>query len=312
MSKPKVAFYWCASCGGCEEAVVDLGEKILDVVAQVDIVFWPVALDFKEKDVAAMADGSIAVAFLNGAVRTSEQKHMSELLRRKARIVVGFGSCAQTGGIPGLANLTTRERILNTVYGGGAPEGTCCLNGCELRLPELFERVYPLGQVIPVDYYVPGCPPTPKMLAEALGQLLSGDLPVQGSVLADDRAMCEICPRRDTRPEKLMLKEFRRPHEVVADPEQCLLAQGLVCLGLVTRAGCDALCIKGNTPCTGCNGPTSRVRDFGGKAVSAIASLAGSNDEGEIERILSGIPDPMVAFYRYSLPAAYVPVRRKP
>ena len=56
--KPKVAFYWCASCGGCEEAVVDLAEKILDVVAAVDIVFWPVALDFKRHDVEAMADGS--------------------------------------------------------------------------------------------------------------------------------------------------------------------------------------------------------------------------------------------------------------
>ena len=64
-TKPKVAFYWCASCGGCEEAVVDLAEKILDVVGAVDIVFWPVALDFKRRDVEAMADGSLAAAFLN-------------------------------------------------------------------------------------------------------------------------------------------------------------------------------------------------------------------------------------------------------
>ena len=77
MAKPKVAFYWCASCGGCEEAVVDLAEDILDVVAAVDIVFWPVALDFKRKDVEAMADGSIAVAFINGAIRTTEQEEMA-------------------------------------------------------------------------------------------------------------------------------------------------------------------------------------------------------------------------------------------
>ncbi|MEM3447439.1 MAG: oxidoreductase, partial [Nitrososphaerota archaeon] len=56
--RPKVAFYWCASCGGCEEAVVDLGEKILDVVNLVDIVFWPVAMDFKIPDIEAMPDGS--------------------------------------------------------------------------------------------------------------------------------------------------------------------------------------------------------------------------------------------------------------
>ena len=80
--KPKVAFYWCASCGGCEEAVVDLAEKVLDVVAAVDIVFWPVALDFKRKDVEAMADGSLAAAFINGAIRSTEQEEMVHLLRR--------------------------------------------------------------------------------------------------------------------------------------------------------------------------------------------------------------------------------------
>ncbi|MFB3826730.1 MAG: oxidoreductase [Bryobacteraceae bacterium] len=309
--KPKVAFYWCAACGGCEEAVVDLAENILDVVAKVDIVFWPVALDFKEKDVAAMPDGSIAVAFLNGAVRNSEQKHMAELLRRKAQTVIAFGSCAQSGGIPGLANLAGRDSILRTVYGDAQPATAHRLNGHELRLPVFHDHVDALDRVIPVDYYVPGCPPTPKMLGEALGILLGGDLPAKGAVLATDKAMCEVCTRRDTRPEKLMLSEFKRPHEMAADPEKCLLSQGLLCLGSVTRAGCEAACIKGNMPCTGCNGPTSRVRDFGGKAAAAIASLADSNDEQEIERILAGIPDPLGAFYRYSLPAAYLPARRK-
>jgi F420-non-reducing hydrogenase small subunit len=72
MSKPKVAFYWCASCGGCEEAVVDLGEVILDVVQAVEIVLWPVALDFKLEDVQAYRSNEIAVSFINGAVRNSE------------------------------------------------------------------------------------------------------------------------------------------------------------------------------------------------------------------------------------------------
>jgi coenzyme F420-reducing hydrogenase gamma subunit len=86
--KPKVAFYWCASCGGCEEAVVDLAEAILDVVAKVDIVFWPVAMDFKRKDVESMADGSITATFLNGAIRTSEQESMAQLLRSKSQLLV--------------------------------------------------------------------------------------------------------------------------------------------------------------------------------------------------------------------------------
>ena len=86
--KPKVAFYWCASCGGCEEAVLDLAEDVLPVLEAVDIVFWPVALDFKEHDVEAMADASIDVAFVNGAVRTTEQLRMARLMRRKSRFVV--------------------------------------------------------------------------------------------------------------------------------------------------------------------------------------------------------------------------------
>ena len=110
--KPKVAFYWCASCGGCEEAVVDLDEDILKVVAAVDIVFWPVALDFKEKDVGAMPQGGIDICFINGAVRTTEQQRMALLLRAKAKVVVAFGACAQLGGIPALANLTTAAEIL--------------------------------------------------------------------------------------------------------------------------------------------------------------------------------------------------------
>ena len=108
--KPKVAFYWCASCGGCEEAVLDLAEGVLNVVAAVNIVFWPVALDFKEKDVEAMDDGSIAISFINGAVRTTHQLEMARLLRRKSKLVVAFGACAQLGGIPGLGQSHHRRR----------------------------------------------------------------------------------------------------------------------------------------------------------------------------------------------------------
>ena len=130
-------------------------------------------------------------------------------------------------------------------------------------------------------------------------------------MLAPDRALCEECPRRDTRPESLSLSAFKRPYQVLIDEEKCLLAQGLLCLGSATRAGCEALCIQGNMPCTGCFGPTSRVRDYGGKALSAIASLVGSNDEEEIKTILDSIPDPVGAFYRYSLPASLLG-RKKP
>ena len=112
--KPKVAFYWCASCGGCEEAVVDLAEDILKVVEAVDIVLWPVAMDFKKADIAARPDKSVAVAFINGAIRTSEQEEWVHMLRRKAQVVVSFGACANSGGIPALANQFKKEDIRST------------------------------------------------------------------------------------------------------------------------------------------------------------------------------------------------------
>lgn len=319
--KPKVAFYWCAACGGCEEAVVDLAEKLLDVAAAVEIVFWPVALDFKRTDVEALPDGAIAAAFLNGAIRTSEQQEMAHLLRRKAQVIVAFGSCAQSGGIPGLANLYEREQLLRTVHQRSPstvnPEAVMPSpeyrdNGHALELPRFFDTVRALSQVIEVDYVIPGCPPTAALLAEAVAALLAGKLPERGAVLAPDRALCEDCPRRDTKPEKLALAEFKRPHQLLIEQDKCLLAQGLLCLGAATRAGCGSRCIEGNMPCTGCFGATSRVRDFGAKALSGIASLLGANDEAQIARALENIPDPAGAFYRYSLPAARLARKRFP
>jgi F420-non-reducing hydrogenase small subunit len=316
--KPKVAFYWCASCGGCEETVVDLEERILDVVAAVDIVFWPVALDFKRKDIEAMADNSITATFLNGAIRSTEQEEMAHLLRKKSQLLIAFGACSQLGGVPGLANLWDRESVLQAVYfeapgvvnpAGEAPRTEFDHKGRTVTLPELFDTVKTLDQTVPVDYYVPGCPPTPGILMQAVQNILNATLPVKGAVLAPDTALCDECPRKETRPEKLAAREWKRPHEILIDHEKCLLAQGLLCLGSATRGGCEALCPKGNMPCSGCFGPTSRVRDFGAKALSALASIVDSNDEAEIERILAQIPDPVGTFYRYSLPASLL--RRK-
>jgi len=316
--KPKVAFYWCASCGGCEEAVVDLGEAILEIVSSVDIVFWPVALDFKRKDVEAMVDRSVAITFLNGAIRTSEQLEMARLLRRKSRLIVALGACSHLGGVPGLANLFEKESIFEEVYklspatinpAGSFPEERDSENRDTLDLPSFHNSVRPLDQVVDVDYYVPGCPPTPKMFRSAVETLLGKELPSKGTVLAPDYALCEECPRKDSKPENLVIAQFKRPLELLIDEQLCLLAQGLVCMGPATRAGCEALCIHGNMPCTGCGGPTSRVRDQGAKMLSSIAPLVESRDELEIRSVLASIPDPVGAFYRYSLPASLL--RRK-
>lgn len=309
--KPKIAFYWCASCGGCEESVVDLAEDVLMVLDAVEIVFWPVALDFKRQEVEAMPDRSILATMVNGAIRTSEQEEIAHLLRRKSQVLIAYGACAHLGGVPGLANQFGRETILQYVYEQAPtlaneartrPMPQYRHNGGAVTLPEFYPVVRALDQVVEVDYYLPGCPPTPKLLKQAVLTLLSGNLPPKGSVLAPDVALCEECPRRDTKPTDLHFTAFKRPHQTLIDPDKCLLAQGLVCMGPATRGGCEALCIKGNMPCTGCFGPTSRVRDQGAKILSALASAVDAKEEKEIDAILAGIPDPIGTFYRYGLP----------
>ena len=303
--KPRVAFYWCASCGGCEVTVLDLEEKLLDVAAAVDIVFWPAVLDFKKADIEAMADRSLTAAFVNGSVRTSEQEEMALLMRRKAQLLFAFGSCAQLGGVHGLANLSGKEALFQTAYGDAVrPRTISRADGFLLDLPDFFDRVRAIGQVVEVDYYIPGCPPTSKIVGQALEALLAGKLPERGTVLAPDHALCDECPRKETKPEKLTIKQFRRPHQTPVDDKECLLAQGLLCLGAATRAGCEALCVRANMPCNGCFGPTSRVSDFGAKALSGIASLAAGENADEVDRVLADIADPTGLLYRYSLPAS--------
>lgn len=310
MAKPKIAIYWCASCGGCEEAVVDLAEDILGVVEKLDIVLWPVAMDFKRKDIEAMPDKSIVATLLNGAIRTSEQEEMAHLLRRKSVYMIAYGACSHLGGIPGLANQFSKEQILKFVYEDAPtdvnPEKTRPLphskvNGHELELPVFRNVVRTLDQVVDVDYYIPGCPPTPQITKNAIATLLDGRLPAKGSVLAPDVALCDECPRKETKPPEFSFKEFYRPHQKPIDPEKCLLAQGLVCLGPATRAGCGALCPRGNMPCTGCFGPTSRVKDQGAKMLSSICANVEPKTDEEIDKVLAGIPDPVGTFYRYGL-----------
>jgi F420-non-reducing hydrogenase small subunit len=310
MPKPKIGIYWCASCGGCEEAVVDLAEDILGVVEAVDIVLWPVAMDFKKHDVEAMPDKSIVATLINGAIRTSEQEEMAHLLRRKSQLVIAYGACAHLGGIPGLANQFPREQLLKFVYeespstsneGHTYPRAAHQNNGHRVTLPEFRNVVRTLDQVVDVDYYIPGCPPTPKITKAAIGALLEGKLPPKGSVLAPDIALCDECPRKATKPTDVSFTEFKRPHLTQLDPELCLLAQGLVCLGPATRGGCEAVCTSGNMPCSGCFGPTSRVRDQGAKILSSLCANVAAKDEAEIQKIEAGIPDPVGTFYRYGL-----------
>jgi F420-non-reducing hydrogenase small subunit len=310
MEKPKIALYWCSGCGGCEESVLDLAEDILKVIEAVDIVFWPVAMDFKYKDLEAMKDGEITASFINGAIRMDEQVRIVKLLKKKSRLIIAHGSCAHLGGVVGLANFYKSKDLINSAYKealtvknpqGILPQVKTKESGREVHLPGFHDTVKALDQVVEVDYYIPGCPPTPELIKNAIFSIIEEKPPPKGNIFAEKRALCDTCSRRDSKLEKVKISEFKRVHETEWDPTKCFLDQGIICFGPATRGGCGERCIKANMPCRGCFGPTDRVIDQWAKSVSFLASIIESNDEKELEKIVDAIPDPAGLFYRYCL-----------
>ncbi len=313
MAKPKVAICWLGGCGGCDEAVVDINEVILGVANAVDLIFWPVALDFKYDSIKAMKDDEIILSILNGNIRNSEQEEVAKLLREKSQLVLAFGACACLGGTPGLANLTTKDDIFNWVYrdaptlinpDGKYPQTSTVVNGKTLTLPEFYNRVYALNDIIPVDYYLPGCPPPPHLVIAAISAVLENKLPPKGSTLAPHRALCDSCKRNKSKPERMAIREIKRIHEVEAEPDVCFLAQGIICLGPATRDGCGEACIDINIPCRGCFGPVEGVEDSGAKFISALASILDVQNDDDIARLADQILDPVGYAYRFALPSS--------
>jgi F420-non-reducing hydrogenase small subunit len=321
LDKLKFGFYWAASCGGCEIAVLDIDEKILDVLEVAEVVFWPVAMDVKYKDVEAMPDGFMDVCFFNGAVRTEEQEHLAKLLRRKAKALVAFGSCAHMGGIPGLANVADRKEVFERAYlqspstvnkSNLVPQTKFKAKEGILMLPEFYDTVMALDQVVDVDYYLPGCPPAPGLIVEAVQAIASGNLPPKGAVLAPEKSVCDECPR--VREEK-KISEIRRIIDFEPDPEKCLLEQGIVCMGPATRGGCEARCLNANMPCTGCGGPCPEAIEQGSAMISALSTILGlaeEKDEGfDPDALVAQLKDPVGTFYKYGLPIAIINRRVK-
>lgn len=316
MEKPKLALYWAASCGGCEITVVDIEEKILDVAEFFDIVFWPCIMDFKYADVEAMDDKSIDITLFNGAIRNSENEYMAQLLRRKSKILVAFGSCAYDGCIPGLANFYDKESILKFVYDeadsvddtrGTLPQPKSEMPEGEISIPEFWNTVHTLNQIVDVDYSIPGCPPQSFQVVATLIAIMDilktgKELPPKGAILgADSKTCCDECPRE--RKEK-KIKEFFRPHEIIPKEDECLLDQGILCMGPATRSGCGALCVKANVPCRGCYGAPANVIDQGAKMISALSSVIDATSPEEVKRIIDKMADPLGTLYRFTLAAS--------
>jgi F420-non-reducing hydrogenase small subunit len=280
-------------------------------------------MDWKRHELLALPADSVDFGLFNGAVRTSEHEEMAQAFREKCRALVAYGSCACFGGIPGLANLSDREGIFEVAYQSTPstenpdqvrPQTECEIGGHRLTLPAFFDTVKSLSQVVDVDVFLPGCPPPTErvldLVAVAARCAETGELPPAGTVVASDKALCDTCPRRETR-RGGRIPVAVRPHQVLADPSRCFLDQGILCMGIATRGGCGATCIGANMPCRGCFGPTPEMLDPGAEAISAIGSIAGEANENdvpahEMKRAVRSILDPAGTFYRFTLPIAFL------
>ncbi len=321
--KIRMAVSWAAACGGCDVSLLDTEEKILELAAMADFVYWPVAMDFKRSELLALEPKSIDIGLFNGAVRTSEQQQDAEVFREKCKLLVAYGACACFGGIPGLANLANRQQIFDVAYSSTPstenpeelrPQTATPTGGAELGLPAFHDTVKSLAQVVDVDLLLPGCPPPTErildLVAAAERYAATGESPPPGTVLASDKALCDQCPRAESR-EGGRITQVVRPHEALADPERCFVDQGILCMGLATRGGCGASCIGVNMPCRGCFGPTADMLDPAAEALSAIGSIAGPADENfvpphQMKKTVRSVRDPVGTFYRFSLPSALI------
>jgi len=319
--KISIALKRGASCVGCDIAVVNFNEELFTLLSIADIVFAPTLLDVKYADLRKMPDKSITIGFYHGAVRNSDNEEFAHILRAKCQILIAYGACAHMGGIPGLANVTTKEAIFEKVYkttlstvnpdGVFPEERGHDAKGHLLTLPSFWDEVKALDDVVDVDYYVPACPPTPDMNMKILEMVKAfvqkgTPLPPKGAVIASEKTLCDECKRK--RAQKMAVEKMHRIHEVAFDPEKCFLEQGIICLGPATRAGCDAVCTATSMPCRGCMGPTAAVTEQGASMLSALASVYGMTGresempEEEIEKLMAGVLDPLGCFYRFSLP----------
>ena len=308
--KGKLAIYWAASCGGCEIAILAINEKILDVAAAFDVVFWPCATDGKVRDVEKMADGEIDLCLFNGSIRTSEQEYMAQLMRRKSKVLVAFGSCAHEGCIPGLANVNSRKSIFDEVYkqqfstenpNGTYPQHEVKVPEGSLHLPIFYDSVRTLDQTVEVDYYLPGCPPTPELFVAALED--------PGGIKSN-RIVCLECRRKkdkSQRPEHLVGFQLGK-----VAPELCLINQGFLCVGSSTRNGCGAPCPRAGHPCVGCRGPSDNFIEKESSAwLESIQNVFATMTDIPSEEVKAGLLSPQMAMFLFQF-SDYATSQRPP
>jgi F420-non-reducing hydrogenase small subunit len=276
----RLAEEWFAICGGCEVTILDIGEPLIDVLKKVEIVHMPVIMDHKlfgqTGENKEMNIPEADVGLISGGIRSDEHKKLAIEMRKKCKLLISLGSCACFGGIPALNNLYSTEEVLQKVYRDSVSTES---NGLpHEQIPALTDRVYAVHEVVKIDAFLPGCPTTPEMVANALVAILEGKpLPALQS-----KSVCDECPtKREKKAVSTLKRRFEAPEFKPGAPlteMRCLMEQGFLCHGPATRAGCGGSegtprCIRAYMPCEGCFGPLTEKANPMVDMMGALSSI---------------------------------------
>ncbi len=304
MEKLKIAYLLAGGCAGCDTSMIDTASSLIDFLKNVSLEFFtPTLIDSKYKDLEKVEDKYFDIAFFSGNIRNEEHEKLAKLLRQKSKVLIAFGICASLGGVRGLVNYFPEDEILKRAYieslSTNNPQGILPSKESKvdievLELPELV-RAKALDDVVEVDYYVGGCPPSYKHIKKIFEMILENRLPEKGSWLTMGKAVCDVCIRNPIfqNRKKENPKEIKRPIDCLEE-KYCFLEKGYLCLGAATQGDCGAPCPKAGNPCRGCGGPVYGDKNFAVKTIALIGSAL--KDPSLIHKI----PDKERILYRYS------------
>ena len=172
MTKARVATVWLDGCSGCHMSLLDMDERLIAVQELIELVYSPLvdAKQFPE---------NVDVALVEGSISSEEDLHKIKLIRKNSKVLVALGDCAVTGNIPSMRNVFPLESVMQRVYDENA---TINKQIPTKIVPKLLERVIPLHEVVDVDIYLPGCPPSADTIFFAISELLEGRTPDLNSI----------------------------------------------------------------------------------------------------------------------------------
>jgi len=166
--KTRVATIWLSGCSGCHMSFLDQDELILELAKKIQIVYSPLV------DIKTFPE-NVDVTLIEGAVANEEQQSLLKEARAKTKILISLGDCAVTGNVPALRNSwnDSARLALERAY----VENADVNKHIPTEVPTLLEKVRPLHEIVKVDYFIPGCPPSASVINYVLTELLAGRTP---------------------------------------------------------------------------------------------------------------------------------------